>query len=216
MSWLIAFFLGWLVWHLMDRSAAEKDQAKKPKNLHYRFHHLRNRALALAHPVAMARLPFGFADPMARLAPDNPLQTLRPALLHVFGLRNGMEDAQIRIALRERLNLHWYQIDLDAPRPQDDPRDALAFACARVTFAVRCAAMLGWIDEETQWHVLHQNAQRAKECFESWSDYGAAWARGRQQWVSNSRADSLGVAFGEQQVKQWAGDRGHPWGQWPW
>lgn len=40
------------------------------------------------------------------------------------------------------------------------------------------ATLLGWLDEATQWQILHHNAQRAADCFHGWQDCGAAFARG--------------------------------------
>jgi hypothetical protein len=172
--------------------------------------------LALADPMAFARIHGGFADArMPRLA--EPLQqSLRPALLHLLGLRSDMADDQVRKILPGQLREGWFRMGLDALRPDDVPRDAMALACARVAFATRTAALLGWLDEATQWHILHHNAQRAADCFHHWQDFGTAFARGRQQWVAHSRADSLGVAFTEDDVAQWVANRDHPWYWLPW
>ncbi len=175
-----------------------------------------NWALALADPMAFARIKGGFADAgMPRLS--EPLQqSLRPALLHLLGLRGDLSDAQVRASLPAQWQGRWFRMDLDALRPDDLPREAMALACARVAFATRTAALLGWLDEATHWHILHHNAQRAADCFQGWEDFGRAFARGRQQWVAHSRADSLGLAFTEQDVAQWVADRDHPWHWLPW
>ena len=221
MSWIFAILLAWILHSRIQAVLAwlQRPRAEEPalfKGLHYGFDSRRNWVLSLAHPLALAHGVTGFAA--TDVLPTDPamVQSFRPALLHVFGLRNSLNDAELRQALGQKLRSHWFQIDLEALRPQDDPRDALAFACARLTFAVRMVTLLGWLDEETQWYVLYQNAQRANECFSSWLDYAGAWSRGRKQWVSSSRADSLGVAFSEQQVHAWLADVSHPWSQWPW
>lgn len=175
-----------------------------------------NRILALAHPMAFHRIEGGFANCDLPGAEDELARQLRPLLLHFFALRGTLDDAGIRAALNQSIHSRWFRIDLDALHPEDDPRDAMAFACARVTFAVRAAAMLGWLDEETHWQILRQNAQRASDCFESWRDYGESWARGRRQWVSRARADSLGFAFDETLVARWVNSPHHPWGRMPW
>lgn len=175
-----------------------------------------NRILALAHPMAFHRIQEGFANRALPTAADELARQLRPLLLHFFDLRSTMDDAEIRAALNQRIHSRWFRIDLDALHPEDDPRAAMAFACARVTFAVRAAAMLGWLDEATHWQILYQNAQRASDCFASWLDYGESWARGRRQWVSRARADSLGIAFDEAQVARWVASPRHPWGSMPW
>jgi hypothetical protein len=175
-----------------------------------------NWTLALAHPMAFGRIQGGFADARLPLLTPSLQQSLRPALLHLLGLRSDMDDAQLRATLPARLQACWFRIGLDALRPDDAPRDVLALACARVAFATRTAALLGWLDEATQWQVLHHNAQRAADCYANWEDFGKAYARGRRQWVAQSRADSLGAAFTENDVAQWVANRDHPWHWLPW
>lgn len=210
MNWLSYLLLFWLLW----RVGKAWRERKKPEL--YVLDAWRNGALALAHPMAVARIENGFADaPLPRLSDELAL-SLRPLLLHYFGLRNEMSDAQIRSTLRREIGARWFRFDLEALSADDAPRDALAFACARLAFSVRLAALLGWLDEETQWSILGQNAQRARMCFDSWFDYGTAWARGRRQWLARSRADGLGVPFGEPQVRAWLADVRHPWNTLPW
>lgn len=79
------------------------------------------------------------------------------------------------------------------------------------------AAPLGRLEEATQWQILHHNPQRPADCFQGRQDFGVAFARGRRQWVAHSQVDSLGVAFTEEEVAQWVGNRDHPrdWLPWP-
>lgn len=200
--WLLSPFLRWYARPRRRRQYALGD--------HW------NWTLALADPMAFARIQGGFADAAQPQLADALKQSLRPALLHLLGLRSDIDDAALRATLPGRLRAQWFRLGLDALRPDDAPRDALALACARVAFATRTAALLGWLDEATQWQVLHHNAQRASDCFTSWQDFGTAYARGRRQWVAHSRADSLGVAFTEEEVAQWLANRDHPWHWLPW
>ena len=168
-------------------------------------------ALALAYPTAALRVPDGFDAAMSIANPKDLEKTIRHATLHYFGLRSGMPEEELKVALSDLVCRCWFQNDLDALRPQDNPRDAMAFACARLAFAVRVAHLVGWVDEKTQWEVLRLNAQRAHECFESWCDFGEALVRGRQQWIARGRADSLGASFQESHVRRWVVDKTHPW-----
>lgn len=210
MSWLSFLLLGWLV------SLCIKSYRESRKPPFYALDARCNWLLAFAHPMAAARIANGFADTRQPRLADELSRSLRPVILHYFGLRNDLNDGQIRLALARQLKARWFRSDLDALTADDSPRDAMAFACARLTFAVRAACLLGWCDEETQWHVLEANAQRALACFNGWFDYGTAWARGRQQWLAHSRADGLGVPFGEAQVRAWLADCQHPWNQYSW
>lgn len=221
-AWLIfaavVGFLVWLAWRLLLWVLGPflRWYARPRLRRQYVLDDHWNWTLALADPMAFGRIKGGFTDaPMPQLA-DSLQQSLRPALLHLLGLRSDVDDAQLRATLPARLQACWYRIGLDALRPDDTPRDALALACARVAFATRTAALLGWLDEATQWQILHHNAQRAADCFASWKDFGTAYARGRRQWVAHSRADSLGVAFTEEEVAQWVSNRDHPWHWLPW
>lgn len=177
----------------------------------YLFSARRNRALALAHPAGKAHLGAIYGHSSAALPADDPVRRLEPSLLHVFGLRQGQDLAQIRASLRDQLPQRWFRLGLDQPQAGDNARDAMAFACARVAFALRAAQLLGWLDAELHWQLQEFNAARARECFSNWPDYAAALARGRRQWVAGSRADSLGVAFTAEQALAWTRQRRHPW-----
>lgn len=177
----------------------------------YLFSAPRNRALALAHPAGKALLGAIYGHSSAALPADDPLRKLEPSLLHVFGLRQGLDLTQIRASLQAQLPQRWFRLGLEQLQPGDDARDAMAFACARVAFALRAAQLLGWLDAGLHWQLQEFNAARARECFSSWPDYAAALARGRRQWVAGSRADSLGVAFSVEQALAWTRQRRHPW-----
>lgn len=216
MSWLFASLIGWLLVKLGSRFIGWL-RAPRASDVAYLLEPAENWALALAHPMAHAQMEGGFADCALPTVAPELAQQLRPQLLHLFGVPTNLTDERIRSTLPARLDQHWFRIDLDALRPDDDPRAAMAFACARVAFAVRTAAMLGWIGSDQQWRILHQNADRAGQCFSGWLDYGTAWARGRRQWIARARADSLGTHFSEDDVKQWLSKPRHPWrlASWP-
>jgi hypothetical protein len=219
MSLILCLLAGWFgaIWFSNWREQQNSPKEAPPiTHLHYAFDVPSNLALALAHPMGLAHMPQAYATPTAGIQKEELARTLGPALLHMLGLRNDLDGGHIRNAVTQQLRQHWYRMDLHALRPQDNPRDALAFACARVAFVVRVAAALGWVDDDTQWKILLHNAQRAHDCFQSWQDYGHAWARGRKQWIANSRADSLGIPFDEARVEQWLKDPKHPWRFLPW
>ncbi|MDA8519343.1 DUF1266 domain-containing protein [Acidovorax sp. NCPPB 4044] len=220
-TFLLLAALGWIAWHLLAflaRGAWRLWQwARRPgMRQRYALAAHENAMLALAHPMAFARVEGGFADARLPVFTAGLAQSLRPALLHGLGLRADTSDAELRNGFAAQWRNRWFRMDLDALRPQDAPRDALAFACARVAFATRTAAILGWLDEATQWEILAHNAQRAGECFTGWEDYGWALARGRRQWVAHARADSLGTAFTEDDVRGWIAETRHPWRWLPW
>ncbi len=217
MTLIVLGLFGWMIYSLISYLVRLRPP-KKPGSvkLRYKFDARQNRALALAHPVAQARDMAAWANPKAPPPTPQQAQVLRASLLHILGLRANIDDATIRAALPDLLRRQWFRIDLERLRPEDDARAAMAFASARVAFAVRSATLLGWLDPALQWEVLYQNAQRASDCFGNWQEFGAAFARGRQQWIAGARADSLGVAFDEARVAQWLGTRGHPWRAMAW
>lgn len=215
---LVCWLLLWLAWRVVRWMLGPflRWYARPRQRRQYVLPAHWNWTLALADPMAFAQIQGGFADARMPSLRSELQNSLRPALLHQLGLRADMIDAQIQDALPRRLRAHWFRLDLDTLHEDDDARDALALACARVAFAVRTAALLGWIDADTQWELLHHNALRASECFDSWSDYGHALARGRQQWIAKGRADSLGCAFTPADVNAWLANRDHPWHWLPW
>ena len=172
--------------------------------------------LALAHPMAYHAMQGGFADRQLHGADDALAAQLRPMVLHHLGLRTDLGDAQIAAQLPESLRQRWFTLDLQRLQPGDDAHAAMAFACARVAFHVRCAHLLGWLDEALQWRILRLNAQRAQECFDSWHSFGQAYALGRQQWLARGRADVLGRAVSAEEVDQWVADPRHPWHAMAW
>jgi hypothetical protein len=215
MNWIMAILIGWLLVRMVESFIA---WLKKPsrRKVVYRLTSEENMALALAHPMADGRMGRSYAGAtLPRIKPELA-QRFRPQLLHLFGLPTNLSDSAIKEKLPAQLKHYWYRIDLDRLSTDDDPYAALAFACARIAFSVRVAAMMRWISSDLQWQILHLNANRACQCFAGWHDYGAAWSRGRLQWVSRSRADSLGVPFSESDVKQWLGNRRHPWRRITW
>ncbi|MDQ1815276.1 DUF1266 domain-containing protein [Massilia sp. CCM 9210] len=217
MNWIILLLFLWAMRrvYVLIRDSIRSRKGRTVK-VRYKFDARQNRALALAHPIAGARALGAYANPKAPVPTAEQAQALRASLLHIVGLRASMQDDAIKAALPELLRRHWFRIDLDRLRADDDPRAAMAFASARVAFAVRTATLLGWLDPALQWEVLYQNAQRANDCFGSWEEFGAALARGRQQWIAGSRADSLGVAFDETKLAQWLASGDHPWRSLPW
>ena len=170
----------------------------------------RNWALALAHPMAYHAMQGGFASDLNG-ADDELAKQLRPMILHHLGLRTDLNDEQARQQLPDALRQRWFMLDLQRLQRNDDPHAAMAFACARVTFFVRSAKLLNWVDDAPQWDILMLNAQRAQQCFGSWLEFGQACAKGRAQWVSQGRSDVLGIAFTPEEVAQWVSEEKHPW-----
>ena len=182
----------------------------------YRLTPERNAALALAHPMAFHAVAGGVADkPMMQLG-ASLTQLLRPLTLHHFGLRTDLSESAVHQQLPQLVKTRWFRQDLDQLTPKDQPRDAMAFACARAAFFVRSAALLGWIDEATQWELLQLNAARAKACFNDWPDFARAYTRGRAQWVEAGRSDALGQRIEQAEVDRWLRSGWHPWGKWRW
>jgi len=175
-----------------------------------------NWALALAHPMAFHSIQGGFADSQLSGADEALTAQLRPMVLHHLGMRTDLDDASIAGQLPDLLRQRWFMQDLQKPQPGDEPRAAMAFACARTAFYVRCAFMLGWLQEELQQQVLLLNASRAQQCFGSWQEFGTAYAQGRLQWLAQGRADMLGKAVSAEEVAQWVSQPEHPWHAMAW
>ena len=170
----------------------------------------RNWALALAHPMAYHAMQGGFASDLNG-ADEALTQQLRPMVLHHLGLRTDLNDEQARQQLPDAMRQRWFTLDLQRLHRSDDARAAMAFACARVAFFVRSARLLGWVEEVPHWEILMLNAQRAQQCFDSWQNFGSAYAQGRQQWLAQGRADVLGKAITAEEVAQWVIEPRHPW-----
>jgi hypothetical protein len=221
MVWLIGMaavvLAVWMAWRFLCWCADEVDREVEARQMRAdAFPEAQLCAIALAHPMAHPHLGVALGSTRPLADRESVERVLKPALLHLFQLRPGLDAQVLRERLTAQLKSRWFAIDLDKLHAQDDPRHALAFACARVAFGVRAAGLLGWIDEDTQWQLLLQNAQRARDCFSGWQDFASAWARGRSQWVQRGRADSLGVNFSDADIAHWLADRFHPWACLPW
>ena len=211
--WVLGKLIKWALSPWRKRRTARR---KVGRVVDYRLTQERNRALALAHPMAFHAVAGGMADrPMMQLD-DGLTQLLRPLTLHHFGLRTDLSESAVHQQLPPLVKARWFRQDLDQLTPKDQPRDAMAFACARAAFFVRSAALLGWIDEAMQWELLHLNAARAKDCFSDWQDFARAYTRGRVQWVDAGRSDALGQRFGDEELAHWLKSSWHPWGKWRW
>lgn len=95
-------------------------------------------------------------------------------------------------------------------------RDALAFDCARTAFLVRCIALLGWVPETQAWLVLFLNAQRAQDSFESWEDFGMAYARAREHWLRISQQDGPASTRAAMEVREHLRNAEGSWRALPW
>ncbi|MCA8100133.1 DUF1266 domain-containing protein [Burkholderia contaminans] len=173
-------------------------------------------ALALAQPFAAATR-FGTFHVSANLVLTDAMRArYRPQLLHQMGLRTDASGDDARAHLARTLEAHWFRADLQELLPTDDPRAALAFACARMAFLVRMTMLMGWVEPQVAWRVLLLNAQRAQDCFASWEDFGRAFIEGRRQWVAAFRADPFGQAFDDQALAKWLASRNRGWRGLPW
>lgn len=216
---LVAAIGIWLVWQCVQafrRQWGSQATAASAPIAHYLLSPEQNWALALAHPMAFHALKGGFADSDMPAPTTSLAASLRPMALHAFGLRTDLDDAQVRAQLPERMRTRWWCLDVERLQAGEDARAAMAFACARTSFFVRTAAMLGWISPEQQWQLLQLNAARARDCFGSWQEFAVAYTQGRAQWVAKGRSDALGRNISPEELQQWLRDTSHPWGAYAW
>jgi hypothetical protein len=170
-------------------------------------------ALALALPMVDALGLTGFFEIAADSLAPRAVELFRVPFLHYMACHTDADDAAVCAHLRKTLESTWFSADLHALVPGDEPRAALAFAICRLAFFTRNASLMGWIEVDTAWRVLLLNAQRAREIFVSWEDYGRAYLVGRRQWVAYYRADPLGKSQEENMVQHWLKD---VWKKTPW
>lgn len=200
----VVLFAGWWMYRLVQQLRPERLPAR------------RRWALALAQPFAGATR-FGTLHVSADLVLTDAMRArFRPQLLHQMGLRTDASGDDARAYLSSTLEAQWFRVDLHDLLPSDDPRAALAFACARTAFLVRMAMLMGWAEPQVGWRVLLLNAQRAQDCFASWEDFGRAFIEGRRQWVAAFRADPFGRGFDEETLTGWLSSRNRGWRSLPW
>ncbi|AQT11438.1 DUF1266 domain-containing protein [Pseudomonas protegens] len=193
MTVIVVLFGAWLGWRHFRRPSGTSLVVFTPR---------KRWALTLAQPMVDATGMTGFYDPDTTHFMDQAKSTLRASLLHQIGFRSNATDDEICAHLNGTLERQWFRIDLHGLNPSDDPRAAMAFACVRSAFFVRCAMLMSWLEPETGWRIMLLNAQRAQDCFNDWEDFGKAFMLGRQQWIAAFRADSLGTSFNEAKLSQ--------------
>ncbi|MDR1969036.1 MAG: DUF1266 domain-containing protein [Burkholderiaceae bacterium] len=181
-----------------------------------RFTTRKHGALLLALPYAEATEMNTFFDASRRRPATAPDTALRAQLLHQMGLRVDASDTDARAHLERTFERQWFRMDLHTLQPTDEPRAALAFACARTAFFARAVMLMQWVAPEYAWRVLLLNAQRAHDCFESWEDYGRAFITGRRQWIAAFRADPFGKAFDTAALQRWLAPRSGVWSRAAW
>ena len=210
--WIFGAFCLWFFFQLR-KGFKRLDEAKRRGDMvsYSAGSVAKNWMLALAHPMAYHSMRGGFAESHLSSVDDTLAKDLRPMILHHLGMRTDLSDDSIRQQLPDQLRQKWFSLDLLKLHRSDQPRAAMAFACARVAFFVRSAFLMGWIDDATQWQLLQLNGLRTQECFNSWQDYGEAYAQGRAQWVAQGRSDILGTPFTPEQVAEWVNAPQHPW-----
>nr|BFD43742.1 DUF1266 domain-containing protein [Pseudomonas sp. FFPRI_1] len=208
MMTIIALLIGaWLVWRYLHRQPPTSLVVFTPR---------KRWALRLAQPMVDATGMTGFFDPDTTHFMDQARDSLRTPLLHQIGLRNNATDEDVSRHLNSTLEQQWFRVDLHGLSATDDPRAAMAFACVRSAFFIRCAMLMGWVEPEIGWRVMLLNAQRAQDCFNSWEDFGRAFMLGRQQWVAAFRADALGKQFDEASLERLLAPQGGSWGELAW
>lgn len=211
-GWTILLIIGGLIYWTLSSGFKRLKTAKQRGDIisYQAGSDERNWALALAHPMAYHAMQGGFADDLNG-ADEALAKQLRPMILHHLGLRTDLSDEQVRLQMPDALRQRWFMLDLQRLQRSDDARAAMAFACARVSFFVRSARLLDWLDEAMHWDILLLNAQRAQQCFGNWQEFGQACAQGRAQWLALGRSDVLGKAFSSEEVAQWVTEEKHPW-----
>ncbi|MFJ4347473.1 DUF1266 domain-containing protein [Pseudomonas sp. NPDC089401] len=205
MIFLLMLFATWLLWRCMQPRKASFEPFSGR-----RFH-----ALSLGRPMAQVMGVDGFFNGHCSQITVEGQALLRVPLLHIAGLQGDAGDEAVRQYFANGFERQWLRIDLHSLQATDDPRAALAFACVRCAFLMRCAVLFGWLAPDVGWRVLLLNAQRAQDCFDSWADFGHAYLTGRRQWVRAFRADALGEPFDEQRLEQLLAPGGH-WDGLPW
>lgn len=199
----VAIFMLWRIYRFVRRTRT----SSLPPRKHW--------ALALAQPFVDATQLSGFTSPAAGTVNEATRAHFRAQLLHQMGLRTDASDEDIRAHLARTFESHWYRADLNSLLPADEPRAAIAFACARMAFFARVVMLLQWVEPDIAWRVLLLNAQRAQDCFTSWHDFGQAFIAGRHQWVAAFRADPFGKAFDDGALAGWL-NKGEAWRGLPW
>lgn len=161
-------------------------------------------------------------DTLALDLPADRRERLARQVLREMNLAADLPDADISTRMRAALT-GWvgglgrsHDGFYEQLAAQGRVRDALAFDCARTAFLVRCIALLGWVPETQAWMVLFLNAQRAQDSFESWEDFGMAYARAREHWLRISTQDGPASTRAAMEVREHLRNADGSWLALPW
>jgi hypothetical protein len=182
---VIALLAGMLIYpKLKARSAAKKAPPRK------------RWALALAD-IQLRRngLPHQ-TDSLQINLPAAELKRLREAVLQELEINAQQSDAALAAAVERSLN-QWAQ-GMGTDRggffyhvaSVSEVRMVMALESARTAFLVRCLALLGLCREDQAWLILFLNAQRAQDIFQSWADFGHAYAQARYAWIEQKNQEA--------------------------
>lgn len=140
-----------------------------------------------------------------------------PALLAYLNLKPNPDREELKVAINKRFQQDWFKLGLYQTQQDDDLPNALAFATAKLSFALQCCLILDWISRDTHAEVMQKNAIRAIDCFSSWREYGKAVSKGRHQYLLHGYSDYIGNRVTEEMIEAWLTEPRHPWNavKWP-
>lgn len=221
MIYLIVFKIILLVaWYLI-RSKLSARKHRRFERLGYIDYHLANLSAnaaferILAHPFAAQNIKGRYYRYDPKVKTFNFSEELRgtwqPTLLAYLNISHSLERQSINELITSRFKKEWYRIGIVNSHYNDDLTATMAFAIAKLSFALQLSLIFGFIDHATHKRIMALNAIRARDCFTSWQDYGHALVRGRLQYLENGLIDYIGNHINEEMVNQWLTQKNHPW-----
>lgn len=139
-----------------------------------------------------------------------------PALAEI--LKRGVED----ISEAERCDeedkigdvctIAEFVLETKEASPDILPKTVIAWDLVRAVNVARWAFLCGYMAESEMWRIAQTVADKAKETFASWEEYGSSFAVGRGVW----RGDTEDYETADEVVSTLLEDEASPWTQTEW
>ncbi|MGO4261747.1 DUF1266 domain-containing protein [Lysobacter sp. TAB13] len=210
---------GWLRRLLMGGGAAAANQTTP------------HRQWALAVPeLLFYRLGVDGDSRRGRLAaPQGTGDRLRAQIESELGISDGETDAAIRTFCETFFRVPYLAHPMlvtaqqephetaskEDPQP-DAARDLLAWHAMRQSHLLRLLVAWNLLDETRGWALLLLNAQRVRDCFLDWPDFGSAAARGHAIWLHWSGREAHRAKATQVALQDFQDEYDCAWKRLPW
>ncbi|NTF46335.1 DUF1266 domain-containing protein [Rhizobium rhizogenes] len=164
-------------------------------------------ALAMTEPLFHRHAVTGMTRGLRLSAPSAVPQRQQSLIRTELGLDQGRDEEVVARFRQEFFRVPEFELLGASARGQKGLACQLLAAHAmRQSYILRLLAAWGLIDETLGWALLFLNAQRVRDCFLGWEEFGLAAARGRATraaWLSREPHHGQGTRPSKATENEW-------------